>query len=279
MTTKRVIPGNRVPQATLFYQLYKYLFLYVYQQPATTDTGGLFYPKAYQHVLTGLYVQHICLCALFFLATDSNGHHSAVAEGALMVVLIVITAGFHAILNNSYGPLLKALPLSLQDRTYTPPIIDPSGTTRADSSTAAAADAHTLPEVEEEEEEDVKYEKRKNSISSSSNNPKKRSSSEDEDGDGDDDDDEKKKLAEQKLVKGSSVPDKAAQEDEFETYGFSHPAASRPQRTVWIPKDTLGLTEEEVKGCEEAKVKVGFRNAMLDGTGKVDIDGGPPDLI
>ena len=78
----------------LFYQLYKYLFLYVYQQPTTTDTGGLFYPKAFQHVLTGMYVQQICLCALFFLAVDSNGHHSSVAEGALMVVLIVITVSF-----------------------------------------------------------------------------------------------------------------------------------------------------------------------------------------
>jgi calcium permeable stress-gated cation channel len=75
----------------MFYQLYKYLFLYVYQQPTTTDTGGMFYPKAFQHVLTGLYVQQICLCALFFLATDGNGHHGSIAEGALMVVLIVIT--------------------------------------------------------------------------------------------------------------------------------------------------------------------------------------------
>ena len=78
----------------MFYQLYKYLFLYVYQQPTTTDTGGLFYPKAFQHVLTGLYVQQICLCALFFLAVDGNGHHKSVAEGALMVVLIVITVSF-----------------------------------------------------------------------------------------------------------------------------------------------------------------------------------------
>ena len=75
----------------MFYQLYKYLFLYVYQQPATTDTGGLFYPKAYQHVLVGMYVQQICLCALFFLSTDTQGRHSSVGEGALMVVLIVIT--------------------------------------------------------------------------------------------------------------------------------------------------------------------------------------------
>lgn len=70
-----------------------------------------------------------------------------------------------------------------------------------------------------------------------------------------------------------------AQEEEFESYGFAHPAASRPQRIIWIPKDTLGLTEEEVKGCEEAGVRVGFVNAKLDETGKVGIDGGPPDLI
>ena len=74
-----------------FYMLYKYLFLYAYQQPTTSDTGGLFYPKAMQHIFVGLYVQQICLCALFFLAQDENGHPSAIPEGALMVVLIVLT--------------------------------------------------------------------------------------------------------------------------------------------------------------------------------------------
>jgi len=259
-----VVNGFACATFFMFYQLYKYLFLYVYQQPTTTDTGGLFYPKAFQHVLTGLYVQQICLCALFFLATDSNGHHSSVAEGALMVVLIVITAGFHIILDNSYGPLLKALPLSLQDRTYTPLVIDPSGKSRADSSSAAAHADADVPEDEEKEEKEG---------SSSSPYQKKRFSvsSDDEIKNNDE------KLAEQKLTK--DAPDIAAQEEEFETYGFAHPAVSRPQRVVWIPKDTLGLTEEEVKGCKEAKVKVGFRNAKLDETGKVDIDGGPPDLI
>jgi len=223
----------------LFYQLYKYLFLYVYQQPTTTDTGGLFYPKAFQHVLTGMYVQQICLCALFFLAVDSNGHHSSVAEGALMVVLIVITVGFHIILDNSYGPLLKALPLSLQDRTYTPPVIEASGKSRADSTAI----------------EESSPDPNRPSVSASSDNDK---------------------LAEQGLDKDS--PNMAEEEVE-ECYGFAHPVASRPQRIVWVPKDTLGLTEEEVRGCEEAGVKVSYVNASLNETGKVDIDGGPPDMI
>ena len=140
----------------------------------------------------------------------------------------------------------------MQDRTYTPPVIDPSGKSRAVSSATAHATDADVPE--EEKGSSSLKQKRASALSS---------------------DDEK--LAEQDLTKGA--PDVAAQEEEFESYGFAHPAASRPQRTVWIPKDTLGLTEEEVRGCEEAGVRVGFGNAELNGTGKVDIDGGPPDLI
>jgi hypothetical protein len=78
----------------LFYQLYKYLFLYVYQQPSSSDTGGLFFPKAIQHVFVGLYIQQVCLCALFFLARDESGKASSVVQGGLMIVLIIVTVRF-----------------------------------------------------------------------------------------------------------------------------------------------------------------------------------------
>ena len=80
----------------LFYFLYKYQFTWVNDQPATSDTGGLFFPKALQQVFVGLYIQQICLCALFFLAQDENKHASAIPEGALMVVLIVFTVCAYA---------------------------------------------------------------------------------------------------------------------------------------------------------------------------------------
>jgi len=57
----------------------------------SSDTGGLFFPKAINHIFVGLYVEQICLAALFFLAQNEKGKPSAVAEGALMVVLIVST--------------------------------------------------------------------------------------------------------------------------------------------------------------------------------------------
>ena len=67
--------------------------------------------------------------------------------------------------------------------------------------------------------------------------------------------------------------------EEEESYGFAHPAASRPQRTVWIPRDEFGLAEEEERACREMGVLVGHVHATIDATGKVDISGGPPDLI
>ncbi|KAG8707762.1 hypothetical protein FRC08_000307 [Ceratobasidium sp. 394] len=43
----------------LFYQVWKYLFLWQFGQPEAGDTGGLFFPKAIQHVFVGLYIQQI----------------------------------------------------------------------------------------------------------------------------------------------------------------------------------------------------------------------------
>ena len=62
-------------------------------------------------------------------------------------------------------------------------------------------------------------------------------------------------------------------------YGFSHPAASRPQRTVWIPRDTLGLSKDEVEGCRAAGVDAECRDAEMNEKGKVDVSGSPPDEV
>lgn len=91
MIISPIINGLACFSFFLFYELYKYLFLYQFDQPSSQDTGGLFFPKAIQHLFVGLYLQQICLAALFFLARDTNGNPSAIPEGALMIVLIAMT--------------------------------------------------------------------------------------------------------------------------------------------------------------------------------------------
>lgn len=51
----------------------------------------------------GLYIEQICLAGLFFLATDSQGRRSSIAQGALMVVLFAITLASHVLFVHSYG--------------------------------------------------------------------------------------------------------------------------------------------------------------------------------
>jgi len=64
----------------------------------------------------------------------------------------------------------------------------------------------------------------------------------------------------------------------MEDYGFAHPAASRPQRIVWIPDDSLGLGREEVQANKEAGIKATTQNATMDESGTVDVTGPPVDL-
>ena len=101
-----------------------------------------------------------CICSRFacvpysFLTTDNNGNCSSVPEAALIIVLIVITVcNLSSVMEKTLtssgnkfrpastppsitrmGQLLRALPLSLQDKTYTPPTVEVSGKARAYSS-------------------------------------------------------------------------------------------------------------------------------------------------
>ncbi|KAL0068238.1 phosphate metabolism protein 7 [Marasmius tenuissimus] len=255
-----------------FYQMYKFLFLYCYQQDLSTDTGGLFFPKAVQHVFIGLYVQQICLAALFFL---SGGE--AIAMGGCAVALVFITIGYHIIINNSYGPLIHALPLTLVDKMYAgdsddeeekgereepvdKPGTAPSGT--GDNGTARGPSVDTP--------DDIPLRARGRSTSGSHEEKLGK-------------DREKEKQKEKEVPKASETSPEQA-------YGFAHPAASRPQRIVWIPRDVDaylgGMGEEEAKACRSEGVEaVCGSGALMNEKGKVDVllgpegEGGPPDLV
>jgi calcium permeable stress-gated cation channel len=60
-------------------------------------------------------------------------------------------------------------------------------------------------------------------------------------------------------------------------YGFAHPAASRPQRTIWMATDTLGLSAEEMESLQERGIDVSISDARMDAMGNVTIQGPPPD--
>ncbi|QSZ36457.1 hypothetical protein DSL72_006336 [Monilinia vaccinii-corymbosi] len=97
---------------TLLWIANRYNMLYVSR--FRIDTGGLLYPRAINQTFTGLYVMELCLIGLFFLTQDEQGNVLA-AQALIMIVALLLTALYQFLLNWSFGPLLRYLPITFED--------------------------------------------------------------------------------------------------------------------------------------------------------------------
>jgi hypothetical protein len=97
---------------TLLWIANRYNMLYVSR--FRIDTGGLLYPRAINQTFTGLYVMELCLIGLFFLTTDEQGD-ALTAQAIIMIVALLLTALYQFLLNWSFGPLLRYLPITFED--------------------------------------------------------------------------------------------------------------------------------------------------------------------
>lgn len=91
-----------------FYLLYianRYNLLFVFN--AHIDTKGLIYPRALKQTTTGAYLSIVCLIGLFAIST-------AIGPLILTIVLFIFLVLFHISLNAAIEPLLNYLPKSLQ---------------------------------------------------------------------------------------------------------------------------------------------------------------------
>ncbi|KIJ36932.1 hypothetical protein M422DRAFT_211854 [Sphaerobolus stellatus SS14] len=221
----------------LFYMLYKYLFLWQLGFSESGDSGGLFFPKAIQHTFVGLYIQQIVLAALFFLAQDENKKASAIPEGILMIVLILITALANSVLNNNYsGQLLTSLPLTLADRAH------------------AAAESHERRLIDERN--DAAHHDEHEETPLAGNQAPGPSSSPDAEED----------------PKPLPVPPRPLGPTDFE-----HPSVRTPQRPIWIPADPLGVGHSEAGSLRADGIDASTVHAMMNEKGKVEVDGRPPE--
>ncbi|KAI0250626.1 hypothetical protein BJV78DRAFT_1283057 [Lactifluus subvellereus] len=264
-----IINGLAFAVFFLFYLLYKYLFTWVNDQPQSGDTGGLFFPKAIQHIFVGLYIQQLCLCALFFLARDDHKSPSAIPEGALMVVLIVLTAFFQNTILNSYGPLIKFLPLTLAHRSYNggvgvesqvlttdgppqplpPSSDDVNAIAHASASTSDSHQHFSGGEFPRPHDADRNSQIR---IASPSSTNESRTS--------------------------SPLPSARPIETERPT-NFTHPAAVEEPRIIWLPKDRLGLVHEIERDLDLKDILHSTEGAEMDSKGHVDVTMAPPEDI
>lgn len=109
-----------------FYFAFRYIMLFVYN--SDIDTKGAIYPRALQQVFVGLYIAEVCLIGLFALASggstqapangDSGPDVNVYSRGALgplilMIIMLIFTALYQFNLNSAIAPHLEALPKSI----------------------------------------------------------------------------------------------------------------------------------------------------------------------
>ncbi|GIZ41550.1 hypothetical protein CKM354_000485000 [Cercospora kikuchii] len=93
----------------LFYFAYRYNLMFV--SNVQVETKGLVYPRALGHLFVGLYVAEVCLIGLFAIATGQS--IGALGPLILMIIMLIFTALYHLSLNSAMEPLLNYLPKSL----------------------------------------------------------------------------------------------------------------------------------------------------------------------
>ncbi|KAH7386248.1 hypothetical protein BKA64DRAFT_138209 [Cadophora sp. MPI-SDFR-AT-0126] len=98
---------------TLLWIAHRYNMLYVTR--FQLDTGGLLYPRAINQTFTGLYVMQLCMFGLFLLVRDENDNASCIPQAIIMIIALVFTVLYQFLLNMSFGPLLNYLPITFED--------------------------------------------------------------------------------------------------------------------------------------------------------------------
>jgi hypothetical protein len=100
---------------SLFWVAYRYQTLYV--STFKFDTGGLLFPKAINQLFTGIYVMELALIGLFFIVRDSPTSSKIVClpQGIIMIVCLALTFLFHLLVNWTFSPLYRYMPITLED--------------------------------------------------------------------------------------------------------------------------------------------------------------------
>lgn len=92
----------------MFWVVFRYNILYVTK--SISDTGGLLYPTALNHLFVGIYTFEIFLVGLFLLARDKEQRWVCLGQAVIMIATTGVTGVFQVVLNRAFGPLLGILP-------------------------------------------------------------------------------------------------------------------------------------------------------------------------
>lgn len=281
------------------------------------DTGGLLYPTAINQTFTGLYVMELCMVGLFFLVRDAAGEPACIPQAIIMIVLIFLTALYQVLLNKSFGPLFSHLPITFEDEAVLRDEVFERAQARRLGLVVDDNDAIPQQDGPGIEMSDLKQSTTRNkfakfnpanmvqeagSWAARSGRTFKSKAQALGHSSGHDNDDDTAAPAHQVIRKrrhrdieaqkkiadalyggyNDEIEDLTPDErDVLVKHAFQHYALRARRPTVWIPRDDIGVSDDEVKRTRDfANANIGISNvgAALDGKSRVVYGRNPPDF-
>lgn len=223
----------------LFYLAYRYNVLFV--TDSKIDTKGLIYPRALQHLTTGVYLAQICMIGLFAIS---------VSIGPLVITIVglICTVLFHLAMNSALNPLLYNLPKSLEteEESFRPdPAVNVGKDPHPQGPTGQAGDPEKrLPDVPPAHPKPSALTKfLKPHIYSDY-------------------------ATLRRLVPHDVVDPDNLYNEEIATEAYLPPTVKKDVPLVWIPRDSLGISAQEVRDCNRV-IPATDEGAAMDDKGKI----------
>ncbi|KAJ2702937.1 phosphate metabolism protein 7 [Coemansia sp. IMI 203386] len=94
----------------LFYVVYRYQFLYVYND-ANWVTGGLSFPKSIAQMMVGVYISEVYMLLLMIARIDSDAKANSIIRIVFSALILAGTIGTHLYINDAYMPIINYLPV------------------------------------------------------------------------------------------------------------------------------------------------------------------------
>lgn len=251
-----------------FYFVYRYNLMFVAN--ANIDTKGRVYPRALQQIFVGLYVAEVCLIGLFAIATGTS--IGALGPLILMVLMLIGTVLYQIALNAALGPLINYLPKSLdaEERSLLAAERGEDGEGR----THAPTNGSQPPNNGINEKDGVAtHQAPRNGSPDLGPAPHKKPNF------------FMKWLRPDIYTDYATmrrlVPKEIAIEytPQVEEDAFFHPTITSPTPLLWIPRDKLGISAQEVRDTSKV-IPMTDQGANINEKGKVDWDrdAGPPPI-
>ncbi|PKY01335.1 DUF221-domain-containing protein [Aspergillus campestris IBT 28561] len=277
----------------LFWFVYRYNTLYVTK--FRFDTGGLLFPRAINQLFTGIYVMEVALIGLFFLVRDVDGTVACEGQAICMIVVLVLTIGYQILLNEAFGPLIRYLPITLEDdavrrdeeferaqRTRLGLARDDDESDVVEPRQREVSPARLMPRRQSWVDRSPNQRSKYFGNSSSTSVPTIQRIQEDMAEDAESQDPSPHRAG-RALFAGiqDELEDLTPDErDQLVQRAFQHDALRAKRPVIWIPRDDLGVSDDEIYRTQRFSKHIWISNEYqaLDGKCRTIFSRSPPDF-